>query len=152
MHRGVAKLGIALGSGPRGRGFESRHSDHAKSLEIGQFRRFRGFFVSIVSALFCAHLILFEHQNANENANILASILPLAFFHYAGISFESSAAISAIRRFACSPFPTAYAAPVSNVSKRIKTMHKKRVFRFCMSAHCKAVQQDGFFNYVVYIR
>ena len=26
-HRGVAKLGIALGSGPRGRGFESRHSD-----------------------------------------------------------------------------------------------------------------------------
>ncbi len=27
-YRGVAKLGIALGSGPRGRGFESRHSDH----------------------------------------------------------------------------------------------------------------------------
>ncbi len=26
--RGVAKLGIALGSGPRGLGFESRHSDH----------------------------------------------------------------------------------------------------------------------------
>ena len=26
--RGVAKFGIALGSGPRGRGFESRHSDH----------------------------------------------------------------------------------------------------------------------------
>ena len=26
-HRGVAKLGIALGSGPRGPGFESRHSD-----------------------------------------------------------------------------------------------------------------------------
>ena len=25
--RGVAKFGIALGSGPRGRGFESRHSD-----------------------------------------------------------------------------------------------------------------------------
>ena len=24
---GVAKLGIALGSGPRGRGFKSRHSD-----------------------------------------------------------------------------------------------------------------------------
>ena len=26
-HRGVAKLGIALGSGPRGLGFKSRHSD-----------------------------------------------------------------------------------------------------------------------------
>ena len=26
-YRGVAKLGIALGSGPRGLGFESRHSD-----------------------------------------------------------------------------------------------------------------------------
>ena len=25
--RGVAKFGIALGSGPRGLGFESRHSD-----------------------------------------------------------------------------------------------------------------------------
>ena len=29
--RGVAKFGIALGSGPRGHGFESRHSDHEKS-------------------------------------------------------------------------------------------------------------------------
>ena len=28
--RGVAKFGIALGSGPRGLGFESRHSDHKK--------------------------------------------------------------------------------------------------------------------------
>ena len=27
-YRGVAKLGIALGSGPRGPGFESRRSDH----------------------------------------------------------------------------------------------------------------------------
>ena len=27
VYRGVAKFGIALGSGPRGRGFESRHSD-----------------------------------------------------------------------------------------------------------------------------
>ena len=30
FHPGVAKLGIALGSGPRGRGFKSRHSDHAE--------------------------------------------------------------------------------------------------------------------------
>ncbi len=28
LYRGVAKFGIALGSGPRGRGFESPHSDH----------------------------------------------------------------------------------------------------------------------------
>ena len=28
----MAKLGIALGSGPRGRGFESRHSDQGKGL------------------------------------------------------------------------------------------------------------------------
>ena len=27
VHRGVAKFGIALGSGPRGHGFKSRHSD-----------------------------------------------------------------------------------------------------------------------------
>ncbi len=37
--RGVAKFGIALGSGPRGRGFESRHSDHRKSLEKPMFFR-----------------------------------------------------------------------------------------------------------------
>ena len=32
-YRGVAKFGIALGSGPRGHGFESRHSDQ-KSTSI----------------------------------------------------------------------------------------------------------------------
>ena len=38
----MAKLGIALGSGPRGRGFESRHSDQIrKNAEISKgFRRF----------------------------------------------------------------------------------------------------------------
>ena len=30
VFRGVAKFGIALGSGPRGLEFESRHSDHWK--------------------------------------------------------------------------------------------------------------------------
>ena len=30
LFRGVAKFGIALGSGPRGRGFKSRHSDHVE--------------------------------------------------------------------------------------------------------------------------
>ena len=30
----MAKLGIALGSGPRGRGFESRHSDHIENATL----------------------------------------------------------------------------------------------------------------------
>ena len=30
LYRGVAKFGIALGSGPRGLGLESPHSDHAE--------------------------------------------------------------------------------------------------------------------------
>ena len=30
-YRGMAKFGIALGSGPRGLGFESRYSDQEKS-------------------------------------------------------------------------------------------------------------------------
>ena len=32
---GVAKLGIALGSGPRGRGFKSRHSDQKSPKPFG---------------------------------------------------------------------------------------------------------------------
>ncbi len=37
--RGVAKFGIALGSGPRGLGFESRHSDQkpSKSYDFDGF-------------------------------------------------------------------------------------------------------------------
>ena len=34
LHPGVAKLGIALGSGPRDRGFKSRHSDHVAASVI----------------------------------------------------------------------------------------------------------------------
>ena len=33
-HRGVAKFGIALGSGPRGHGFKSRHSDHIRTSRL----------------------------------------------------------------------------------------------------------------------
>ena len=33
IYPGVAKFGIALGSGPRGRGFKSRHSDHKRALK-----------------------------------------------------------------------------------------------------------------------
>lgn len=50
-HRGVAKFGIALGSGPRGRGFESRHSDQRKSLEKPTFF---GLFSFLFLCLFCA--------------------------------------------------------------------------------------------------
>ena len=41
----MAKFGIALGSGPRGLGFESRYSDHGKALEMyvsGAFSYFLG--------------------------------------------------------------------------------------------------------------
>ena len=41
----MAKFGIALGSGPRGLGFESRYSDHRKALELyvsGAFSYFLG--------------------------------------------------------------------------------------------------------------
>ena len=41
----MAKFGIALGSGPRGLGFESRYSDHRKALEMyvsGAFSYFFG--------------------------------------------------------------------------------------------------------------
>ena len=42
----MAKFGIALGSGPRGRGFESRCSDHRKQyrkrLFCGTFSLFSG--------------------------------------------------------------------------------------------------------------
>ena len=39
FYPGVAKLGIALGSGPRGRGFKSRHSDQnpSKSFDFDGF-------------------------------------------------------------------------------------------------------------------
>ena len=39
----MAKFGIALGSGPRGHGFESRHSDHTKSLETVIYQRIQAF-------------------------------------------------------------------------------------------------------------
>ena len=39
VYRGMAKFGIALGSGPRGRGFESRYSDQ-KSGDHIRGRRF----------------------------------------------------------------------------------------------------------------
>ena len=46
----MAKFGIALGSGPRGLGFESRYSDHRKALEMyvsGAFSYFLTMFTYI---------------------------------------------------------------------------------------------------------
>ena len=40
----MAKFGIALGSGPRGLGFESRHSDHKNALKSYDFGAFSCFF------------------------------------------------------------------------------------------------------------
>ena len=40
----MAKLGIALGSGPRGLGFESRYSDHRKASKSQGFGAFSNFF------------------------------------------------------------------------------------------------------------
>ena len=43
-NRGVAQSGRVLGSGPRGRWFESSHSDVAKTLEIVEVSRVFSFF------------------------------------------------------------------------------------------------------------
>ena len=46
----MAKFGIALGSGPRGLGFESRYSDHEKALEMyvsGAFFHFLPMYIYI---------------------------------------------------------------------------------------------------------
>ena len=45
----MAKLGIALGSGPRGRGFESRHSDQKKRQLSAEGCRF---FCTLLFSLF----------------------------------------------------------------------------------------------------
>ncbi len=40
VYRGMAKFGIALGSGPRGRGFESPYSDQKSGICTCRFRIF----------------------------------------------------------------------------------------------------------------
>ncbi len=45
--RGVAKFGIALGSGPRGLGFESPHSDH-QSRKLSQLTAFYFFIFYLI--------------------------------------------------------------------------------------------------------
>ena len=44
LFRGVAKFGIALGSGPRGRGFESRHSDQNPQILVQEAQKSEDFF------------------------------------------------------------------------------------------------------------
>ena len=53
--RGVAQLGRVLGSGPRGRGFESRHSDHQREDDA----------IVVFSFLFCVssmYVIIFIEE------------------------------------------------------------------------------------------
>ena len=44
-YRDVAQFGSALGSGPRGRGFESRHLDHLINKRFDEF--YQAFFIFI---------------------------------------------------------------------------------------------------------
>ena len=58
----MAKFGIALGSGPRGHGFKSRHSDHfSKMLETA---RVSGIFFALVSRL--VFLLNFKEPRGKE--------------------------------------------------------------------------------------
>ena len=50
--RGVAKFGIALGSGPRGLGFESRYSDQINALNSTEFGAFFLFLTIFQLSLF----------------------------------------------------------------------------------------------------
>ena len=46
----MAKFGIALGSGPRGLGFESRYSDHRKKpCDATRFKAFSFFYIHLKS-------------------------------------------------------------------------------------------------------
>ena len=88
-YRGVAKFGIALGSGPRGRGFESRHSDHRKILELQQVR---GFFVFRTCCVQRVFLTLFLTLLLNA-ARQLIGHCQLAFRFQMTIYISSSANI-----------------------------------------------------------
>ena len=55
----MAQFGSVLGSGPRGRGFESRHSDHQKSVLLMQ----DGFFLlAFLNKIFVSKKTLFFAQ------------------------------------------------------------------------------------------
>ena len=68
----MAKLGIALGSGPRGLGFESRHSDHRKEyrkrLFCGTFFFIYGYFLNF-SANFDFDYFSVKSQKVNKKVN-----------------------------------------------------------------------------------
>ena len=55
IYPGVAKFGIALGSGPRGRGFKSRHSDHKEAIKKILPKK-----TPIVSGFSCIQLAVFQ--------------------------------------------------------------------------------------------
>ena len=57
--RGVAQFGSALGSGPRGRGFKSRHLDHVAARQFSQqSRRFPALFAFMPAAPFSQKILL----------------------------------------------------------------------------------------------
>ena len=54
--RGVAQFGSALGSGPRGRGFKSPHSDHnveTKKMSLAKSPIISGFFATQTAIFLC---------------------------------------------------------------------------------------------------
>ena len=64
----MAKLGIALGSGPRGRGFESRYSDHRKALNSHEFGAF-SYFLTMLT-----YISLHQVNKKVNNLYVLISI------------------------------------------------------------------------------
>ena len=71
-HPGVAKLGIALGSGPRGRGFKSRHSDHDKLTDYTMGVVCQLFILNILNSLcrsdFTAVFLLLKEDHNELNS------------------------------------------------------------------------------------
>ena len=63
--RGVAKFGIALGSGPRGLGFESRHSDHKSQHSLIQ----RKVLVNGDFSLFICQNVYFYNMNSTKTGD-----------------------------------------------------------------------------------
>ncbi len=68
----MAKLGIALGSGPRGLGFESRHSDqrkqYRKQLFCGTFSLFIGKLITFFESLRFPRFLC-KSQKVNKKVN-----------------------------------------------------------------------------------
>ena len=77
LHPGVAKLGIALGSGPRDRGFKSRHSDHV----VADFILFATTFLFKSHRSFTASLLLSQSNPLRWASIVVYETLIGKFFH-----------------------------------------------------------------------